>query len=119
MSRRCTCCSAGVLPMRSFLFLIYTIAAATVCGAELQIRTTDGQTVQGEYLGTENKIVKVRTKFGIVQIPSKDIVTLTAVAAPAAPAGVAGETPAAPVGGAGVPVPIGVADAPVFPEVKR
>lgn len=51
--------------------------------AELQARTIDGQTIQGEYIGTENNIVKLRSKYGVVNIPSKDIVTLTAVAAPA------------------------------------
>jgi len=96
---------------------------AVVCGAELQIRTTDGQTVQGEYLGTDNKLVKIRTKFGVVQIPSKDIVTLTAVAPPAAAApaagAVPGETPQAPVVATGVPLGIGDVTAPAFPEVKR
>ena len=44
--------------------------------------------IQGEYLGTVENFVRIRTAYGTVSIPQKNVVTLLAVnsAAPPAPA---------------------------------
>ena len=65
------------------------IAVALSCAprasaSEVQIKTTDGQTITGEFLGTTDGIIKVRSKYGEISIPSKDVLTL--VKAPDAPA---------------------------------
>jgi len=63
---------------------------------EYEIHTADGQTLQGEYLGMEDGVVKLKTKFGVLQINSKDVVTMTAAPPKAAPAEQpAGDQPAA------------------------
>ncbi|MCY3020716.1 MAG: hypothetical protein NTW87_16995 [Planctomycetota bacterium] len=49
--------------------------------AERLIRTADGQTFQGEDLGTENGVLKLRTKYGVQEIPARDIVSSKAVVA--------------------------------------
>ena len=48
--------------------------------AEMQVKTVDGQTVQGEYLGTDNGIIKLRSKFGVLEIAAKDVVSMKEVA---------------------------------------
>ncbi|HYG78017.1 MAG TPA: hypothetical protein VEK08_23630 [Planctomycetota bacterium] len=53
-----------------------SLLAACAFSAEFQVKTLDGQTVQGEYLGTEKEVVKLRSKYGVVQIPSRDIASL-------------------------------------------
>lgn len=65
------------------IFAASSLLMGRISAAELQARTVDGQTLQGEYIGTENNVVKLRSKYGVINIPSRDIVTLTAVAAPA------------------------------------
>ena len=72
---------------------LLTILAFAFCvpaarAADLQAKTIDGQVVQGEYLGTENNIVRIKTIYGTVSIPSKNIVTLLAVSLPDKPEGV-------------------------------
>ena len=64
----------------AFLLVLGLWVSARVHAAELQIRTIDGQTVQGEYLGTDQNVVRLRCKYGVLEVPSKDIVTMTAVA---------------------------------------
>lgn len=92
----------------------------TAEAAEVQIKTLDGQVVQGEYLGTENNVVRIRTRFGLMQIPSKDVVVVQAVqgGAPASPF-----NPLAPEGKApGSAQPRGPEpefEASLFPKVKR
>lgn len=63
------------------LLLILAVATCVSAAraADLQAKTVDGQVVQGEYLGTENNIVRIKTIYGTVSIPSKNIVTLLAV----------------------------------------
>jgi hypothetical protein len=62
-------------------------ALPAVCAGEFQLRTNDGQVVRGEYLGTDGGVVKLRTRYGVLQIASKDVQSMTAVedAAPPAP----------------------------------
>ncbi|HLX59917.1 MAG TPA: hypothetical protein VKX17_01425 [Planctomycetota bacterium] len=92
-------------PPRAILFKRLRLAPAgivllalAVCAAsraaDLQAKTIDGQVVQGEYLGTENNVVRIRTTYGTVSIPSKDIVTLTAVNLPEKPKPAEGTAPA-------------------------
>lgn len=58
------------------------LALSAVCrAADFQAKTADGQVIQGEYLGTEDGIVKIKTIYGMVAIPSKDIITLSALEA--------------------------------------
>jgi hypothetical protein len=54
-------------------------ASCAVTGAEVQVKTLDGQIIQGDYLNTENNLVRIRTRFGLIQIPSKDVVIIQAV----------------------------------------
>ena len=56
--------------------------------AEIQVRTDDGQILQGEHLETKNGLVKLQTRFGVVSVPERNIVTILA-AKPEAPAGAA------------------------------
>src|ERR1041384_2873387 len=50
------------------------LSLASVAGAaELQAKTVDGQVIQGEYLGTENDIVSIKTIYGLMAIPSRNI----------------------------------------------
>ena len=74
-----------------FLFLLATFLLASAAfgarSADLQAKTIDGQVIQGEYLGTANNIVRIKTNYGVVSIPSKNIVTLLAVEIPDKPAG--------------------------------
>jgi len=62
------------------IFRAASIACISVASAsfaaEFQIKTLDGQTVQGEYLGTDKEIVRLRSRYGLIQIPSKDIASL-------------------------------------------
>jgi hypothetical protein len=76
---------------------------------ELQIKTGDGQTVTGEYLGTEDGVIRLRTKYGPVSIPQKDVTSMSRPeAAPAQP----GDSKKPPV-----PTP-DEGPAPTFPEPK-
>jgi len=93
--------------LQSILRLFLALGFALLCSAraaEYQVRTADGQTLQGEYLGLEDGIIKLRTKYGEVKIASKDVLTMTAVAAAPkpAPADQPAEEPAAEKG---IPAP--------------
>ncbi|MFH0939460.1 MAG: hypothetical protein V1899_09305 [Planctomycetota bacterium] len=67
----------------SLLCVILPLVLSTqLRAAEIQVRTADGQTLQGEHLGTKDNVVKLRTKYGIVSIIEKDIVTITAMKTP-------------------------------------
>ena len=70
-------------PARTRMHYMLAVFVLTLCagarGAELQAKTVDGQTVQGDYLGTENDVVRIKTSYGVVSIPSKNIVSLTPV----------------------------------------
>ncbi len=71
--------------MKTFTFLaavVLILCGTQTSAADLQAKTTDGQVVQGEYLGTENNVVRIKTSYGIVSIPSKNIVSLVAVNSP-------------------------------------
>ncbi len=70
-----------ILLLSMLLFIFTTVSRA----AELQAKTIDGQVIQGEYLGTENDIVRLKTLYGTVSIPSKNIVSLQAVNQPEKP----------------------------------
>jgi hypothetical protein len=83
---------------RSLLYLIACVVAGLVLplaahAAEYQVKTAGGETVQGEYLGTENGAVKLRGKYGVLQIAVKDIVSMKEIAAAAKPAPAAAEAP--------------------------
>ena len=93
--------------MRSVCILFFLYLTATLSAAEFQVKTLDGQTLQGEYLGTEKEIVKIRSKYGIVQIPAADVKSMIRVS----------DSPAAvktPKAESAAPVDEG----PSFPEVK-
>ncbi len=60
-----------------FLLLIVLMLAGAVSAAEIQIKTVDGQTIQGEHLGTQNGVVKLRTAYGVISIPEKNVVTVS------------------------------------------
>lgn len=66
--------------MRIVLFplLLLLPLAFDAAAAEIIVRTNDGQTIQGEHLGTVDKKVKLRTKYGEISIPEKSIVTISA-----------------------------------------
>ena len=66
-----------------------TMALALVpraAASDVQIKTSDGQTITGEFLGTTDGVIKVRSKYGEISIPSKDVLTM--VKAPDSPAAV-------------------------------
>jgi hypothetical protein len=88
--------------MMRWLMKSWVAGALLILGAlsaaDVQVRTTDGQTLQGEYLSTEDGLVRLRTRYGIVQIPSKDIVTLSAAQGPVPIAPIDPVDPAGPVG---------------------
>jgi len=95
--------------MKSIARLVFIVALSsgavqTLGAAEIQIKTADGQTLQGEHLGTREGIVKLRTGFGVVNIPENKIVTITAVKS-VEPIKKEGE-------------PAGEAQSATFPEVK-
>ncbi|MGD0094593.1 MAG: hypothetical protein ABSE73_32180 [Planctomycetota bacterium] len=74
---------------RSILPLLLALGTALFLSAqagEYQVRTADGQTLQGEYLGTEDGVVKLRTKYGVQQVPFKDVLAMTQVVAAPKPA---------------------------------
>lgn len=75
--------------------------------AEFQVKTLDGQTLTGEYLGTEKEIVRLRSKYGIVQIPAADVRSMVRVSE-------GGERPLNPKEEA---VPAGAKEE-TFPDVK-
>src|SRR5258706_15909158 len=83
-----------------FLLAGLIALCAGVRAADLQGKTIDGQVIQGEYLGTENNFLRLKTVYCTVSIPAKDIVTLTAVSIQ--------EKPKAPEG---APAPVVVEDA--------
>ncbi|MEI6234819.1 MAG: hypothetical protein WCT04_17330 [Planctomycetota bacterium] len=74
--------SAGIVVYRVLSAVILTVLMSNAHAADLQAKTTDGQVIQGEYLGSENDIVRLKTSYGVVSIPSKNIVTLLAVNSP-------------------------------------
>ena len=86
---------------RLIIVAVLTSVILPLCAAEHLIKTSDGQTLQGEYLGSDNDAVRLRTRFGIVSIPKKDIQTQAVVvsgkAEPAAPAASLPRADAAPV----------------------
>ena len=85
----------GRLRAVTFAFCILHFAFSFAHAYDVQIKTADGQTVTGEFLGTEDGNVKLRSKYGLVAIPQKDVMTM--VRAPEAPAQTAGgkdKTPA-------------------------
>jgi hypothetical protein len=69
------------MSLRLLLALLLACAAARVAASDIQIKTSDGQTVQGEHLGTKDGMVKLKTAYGIVSIPEKNVVTITAAKA--------------------------------------
>jgi len=85
----------------SLLSLLLALGMGLILRAqagEYEIHTADGQTLQGEYLGMEDGVVKLRTKYGVLQVAAKDVVTMTAVVAAPKPAPAdqaAGDQPAA------------------------
>jgi len=93
------------------------LLSCTVFAAEVQVKTLDGQTIQGEYINTENGTVRLRTRFGLLQIPAKDVVTINA-----APAGSTAVAAAPRTGTAtdpdAAPAP-DVASALTFPKTKK
>lgn len=64
---------------KPLIVLAFMSCVSAARAADLQAKTVDGQVIQGEYLGTENNIVRIKTIYGTVSIPSKNIVTLLAV----------------------------------------
>ena len=77
------------MKQRSILRLFLALGTMLLLRAqagEYQVRTADGQTLQGEYLGTEDGVVKLRTKYGVQQIPFKDVLAMTQVVAAPKPA---------------------------------
>lgn len=80
--------------MPKVICLAFVLFMFAFCrAADFQAKTADGQVIQGEYLGTENGIVNIKTVYGMVAIPSKDIITLTALEAAPKPEAT-GPTPA-------------------------
>jgi hypothetical protein len=84
---------------------------AVAYAAEFQVKTLDGQTLQGEYLGTEKEIVKIKSRYGVVQIPAKDVRSMIRVGE----GGVVLDKPLAPKADAAIPA---AENGPVFPAVK-
>lgn len=87
----------GAAKARWFLVLgsVCACAAACAAAAEIQVRTNDGQVLQGEHLGTKDGVVRLQTRYGVVAIPELSIVTLTAVKIANAEAPAAGAPAAA------------------------
>jgi hypothetical protein len=50
------------------------------CASEVQVKTNDGQIISGEYLGTEDGVVKVHSRYGDINIPSKDVLAIVKAA---------------------------------------
>ncbi len=69
--------------MRAYftLILFTTLLCGAASAAEIQVKTVDGQVVQGEHLGTKDGVVKIRTSYGVISIPEKDVVTVSAAPA--------------------------------------
>ncbi|HYF50851.1 MAG TPA: hypothetical protein VEJ63_15660 [Planctomycetota bacterium] len=61
------------------VIVLLALAGGAAFAADIQLKTADGQTLQGEHLGTRDGIVKLRTSFGVVNIPENKIVTITAI----------------------------------------
>ena len=99
--------------MKKFAILFSVAGSLFACAhaAEFQVKTLDGQTLQGEYLGTEKEIVKIKSRYGVVQIPAKDVRSMIRVG----DNGVALDKPAPQKGDAAAPV---ADDGPRFPDVK-
>lgn len=99
--------------MKRFAILISTAAAsfAIAHAAEFQVKTLDGQTLQGEYLGTEKEIVKIKSRYGVVQIPAKDVKSMIRVGE----SGAVLDKPSAPKAESAIPA---AENGPVFPTVK-
>jgi hypothetical protein len=74
------------------IVLLAGLASASLRAAEIIIRTADGQVLQGEHLGTSGKKVRLRTAYGEISIPEKNIVTISAAPVASKPP----ETPDAP-----------------------
>ena len=89
----------------SLLLALGMVLLLSAQAAEYEVRTADGQTIQGEYLGLEDGVVKLRTKYGVLQVASKDVVTMNVVPPKPATADeqAAGEPPAAPKEAAAAP----------------
>src|SRR5437016_4123633 len=105
MVRKPKSIETGHTGRRFLAVLVLLLAESPAFSAEFQIKTIDGQTVQGEYLGTEKEIVRLRSKYGLVQIPAADVKSMVrggegGVPGPKADAAPAGEAP------------------PAFPDVK-
>lgn len=104
--------------MRWTVSLLFALVGCAAFTAEVQVRTVDGQTLQGEYINTENGSVRLRTRFGLLQIPAKDVVTINAAppgsAAPAAPSAIRDENTAAKTDSSATPAP-----ALTFPKTKK
>ncbi len=80
-----------VLSPRVLALAVFTALRLAAATTEYQVSTTDGQVVRGEYLGTEREQVRLRTQFGIVQIPQAKVQSMNRVG----PAGATGaEAPA-------------------------
>lgn len=75
--------------MRWTASFLFALVGCTAFAAEVQVKTADGQTLQGEYINTENGTVRLRTRFGLLQIPAKDVVTINAAPVGSAPTGTA------------------------------
>ncbi len=71
--------------MRWTVLFLFALIGCTAFAAEVQVKTADGQTLQGEYINTENGTVRLRTRFGVLQIPAKDVVTINAAPVGSAP----------------------------------
>jgi len=104
--------------MRGIVLCLFAVMGCSVFAAEVQVKTADGQTLQGEYINTENGSVRLRTRFGVLQIPAKDVVTINA-----APASGPAPVPATGVNPAAVPARPETTSAPAsaltFPKTKK
>jgi hypothetical protein len=74
--------------VRWTLLALFTacMAAGLARASDVQIKTADGETIQGEFLGTQDGVIKVRSKYGEVSIPAKDVITMIKAPDAAAPA---------------------------------
>lgn len=61
------------IDLKCLMAVCASVCVLAVHAAEMQVKTADGQTFTGEYLGTERGIVTLRTKYGILKIDENDI----------------------------------------------
>ena len=77
------------VPRLQRLALLAALALGSLTAAvaaDVQIKTADGETIQGEFLGTQDGVIKVRSKYGEISIPTKDVITMIKAPTANAPA---------------------------------